>query len=103
MFLSISNQDYDTFPENLILNMSVHSEQNNFKILSFTIIMEIIEKNSKLPNSSCISFVGSYSLDTNELSVSEKCKNDFKNDFYFNKKILVPDLFRKYILPKLSE
>ncbi len=102
MFLSISNQDYDSFPENLILNMTIHSEQYD-NTLNFTIIMEIIEKNSKPRYSSSVSFVGSYSLDTNELLVSEKCKNHFQNDFYFNKKIIVPDLFRKYILPKLLE
>jgi hypothetical protein len=102
MFISISNSDDSTFPKNLIFGMSIYTN-NNSNNLSFTININVIEKKLNLTESYNISFVGSYCFDTKKLLVSEKCRNNFKDEFYFNNRILVPELFTKYILPRLVE
>ncbi len=102
MFLSISNLDNNTFPQNLNLTMSIYTNNINSNELSFTINMNVFDStiNPTLPYD--ISFVGSYFSDTKKVLVSEKCQQNFKDEFYFNGKVLVPELFTKYILPKLS-
>ncbi len=102
MFLTISNLDNNTFPQNLILEMSIYTNNINSNELSFTINMKVFDKSINQSQSYDISFVGSYFLDTNKVFVSEKGRHDFKEEFYFDGKILVPELFSKYILPKLS-
>lgn len=103
MFLTISNSDNNTFPQNLILEMSIYTNNINSNELSFTINMKVFDKSINQSQSYDISFVGSYFSETNKVLVSEKCRHDFKDEFYFDGKILVPELFTKYILPKLSD
>jgi hypothetical protein len=102
MFLSISNLDNNTFPQNLRLEMSIYTDNINSNELSFSINMKVFDQIVNPTQPYDISFVGSYFFDIKKLLVSEKCRHDFKDEFYFNGKVLIPELFTKYILPKLS-
>lgn len=102
MLLSISNSDYNTFPENLKLDMSIYINTINSNELSFTINMKMFDQTLSSPGPYDISYVGSYFLDTKKLLVSEKNYCIFKDQFYLNGKVLVPDLFTNYILPNIS-
>jgi len=102
MFVSISNDNNNNyFPSNLKFDMSIFHNMINSNEISFTINMKTYDYSSKNPGPYDISFVGCYLIDTQKLSVSEKCSGNFKDEFYFNGQVLVPDLFTKYILPHL--
>ena len=89
------------FPENLNMTLTIsHSIQNN--IIYFNINFYVIEKINDEKIDYNVEFVGSYDINLNKLKVSQKGKGIFCNEFIFNGKILIKNLFQDFLLPVLS-
>lgn len=94
----LNNAIYPDFPPNLSMEIDItnYYKMNNF--IHFIVNIYVNELNNEKYN---IEFIGYYNENTKELKVSQKCRQIFVTDFVFNGKILVPNIFEKYILVNL--
>lgn len=99
--MNFNSSIYPDFPQNISLNVFVTSHHKSNEILTFILNINVKELEKK--ENYNVEFIGKYNEITKEFQVSQKCRNIFIKEFIFNGKILVPNLFQKYILPELQK